>query len=654
MHLVEASPARDIRDIVGAVFATEPAGPTGPHRQLARSGRKCFAVLSHLFSTRGPGCPILLLVSMINNDDVNPTSGSSTRAAWSDDTDIEKPLAWMFSAAVLIGILSAYGAYLFRLLIGTIHNLAFLGKWSPVYDANVHTPESPWGWLLIFVPVIGSVVVIWLVRNFAPEAKGHGVPEVMDAIHYKQGKIKGKVSLVKALASATTIGTGGSLGREGPIVQIGAAMSSGLATLFRLPPHQRIVLLSCGASAGIAATFNAPLAGVLFSIELLLINVNSRSLMLVAVATVLSAHIGRLLIGPNPAFTIPHLGGPAQALDSPFSLLWFFPLGAILGVVGLLIIRTLYGAIDMFERRIPNEYLRHATGSLLLGILIVSMYKVFGHYYIQGVSYATITDILQSTLTNPWFLLLLLGLKLVATSLTLGSGGSGGVFSPLLFFGVTLGGAFGGLLNLAFPEMGIDPMAFALAGMAAMVAAATSAPLTAAVITYEMTLDYSVILPVMISVGIAYAVRYSLSKADIYTIKLLRRGHIIPTGLATDIHGSYTAFDIMSTNFRPLELDSSFSPSDETSLIVNEGRVVGVVAPFPYAIDIDVPVEDLMCTDFVTLNPTSTLTDALRRMKKHHCTIALVCPHGPHADANEVLGILRHEDIIRLLTENAH
>jgi CIC family chloride channel protein len=592
---------------------------------------------------------------MKNNDDVTLTSSGPSISAVRPpkDVELERPLAWMFGASVVIGVLSAFGAYGFRLLIGVIHNLAFLGKWSPFYDANMHTPESPLGWLLIFVPVIGSVVVIWLVRNFAPEAKGHGVPEVIDAIHYGQGKIKGQVSLVKALASATTVGTGGALGREGPIVQIGAAMSSGLASLFRLPPHQRIVLLSCGASAGIAATFNAPLAGVLFSIELLLVNVNSRSLMLVAVATVLSAHIGRLLIGPNPAFMIPQLVGPTQEVASPLSLLWFFPLGAILGVVGLLIIRTLYGTHDLFERTIPNEYLRHAVGALMLGILIVAMYKMFGHYYIQGVSYATITDILKGALTDPWFLLLLLGLKLVATSLTLGSGGSGGVFSPLLFFGVTLGGAFGGLLSLAFPGMGIDPMAFALAGMAAMVAAATSAPLTAAVITYEMTLDYDVILPVMISVGIAYAVRYSLSKVDIYTIKLRRRGHIIPMGLSTDIHGSFTAHDIMSTDFRLLEQTSIFSPSNEISVIVNEGNVVGLVPPFPYAIDFDVPVDELICTDFVTLSPSTSLAQALRRMSRYHCKVALVCARGPNTDPNEVVGVLRHEDIIRLLCESA-
>ncbi len=581
----------------------------------------------------------------------NDTPATLPSAA-SDEIYHERPLYWMFAAALVLGVLAAFGAYLFRLLIGSIHNLAFLGQWSPYYDANLHTPESPWGWGLVLVPVIGSVIVIWLVRNFAPEAKGHGVPEVIDAIHYKQGVIKGKVSLVKALASATTIGTGGALGREGPIVQIGAAMSSGLAGLFHLPPQQRIVLLSCGASAGIAATFNAPLAGILFSIELLLVNVNSRSLMLVAVSTVISAHIGRLLIGPEPAFVIPQLDGPLPDL-SPLALLWFFPFGALLGLVAWLIIRTLYGAIDLFERTIPNEYLRHAAGALMLGVLIVLMQKQFGHYYVQGVGYATISDILTGALTSPWFLLLLLGLKLLATSMTLGSGGSGGVFSPMLFFGVTIGATFGGLVHLAFPGMGIDPLAFALAGMAALVAAATSAPLTAAVITYEMTLDYNVILPVMISVGIAYAVRYTISRADVYTIKLLRRGHVIPTGLSTDIHGSFTARDIMSTEFQLLEQRSSFPPSEQISIIVHDGKVAGLVQPFPHAIDFDVPVEEMMCSDFVTLEPSTSLAQALRRMRKHQCNVALICAQAPMTDPKEILGVLRHEDIISLLSKNA-
>ncbi len=565
-----------------------------------------------------------------------------------------KSQAWMFTAALIIGLLSGVAAYLFRLLIGSIHNFAFLGQLSPWYEANQHTAASPWGWGVILVPVAGSFVVIWLVRNFAPEAKGHGVPEVIDAIHYKQGAIQGKVSLVKALASATTIGTGGSLGREGPIVQIGAALSSGLAGLFNVPPRQRIVLLACGASAGIAATFNAPLAGVLFSIELLLITVNSRSLMLVAVSTVLSAQIGRLLIGPEPAFVIPPTAvNPMGDLEHPFVLLWFFPFGALVGVVAYGIIRVLYGSIDLFERLIGNDYLRHAVGTLLLGIVFYSFQQTTGHYYVQGVGYATIADILTQTLANPWFILLLMAAKLLAVSLTLGSGGSGGVFSPFLFFGVTLGAVFGGLLALIFPDSGINTVTFALAGMASIVAAATSAPLTAAVITYEMTLDYAVILPVMISVGIAYAVRYSISRADVYTIKLMRRGRVIPGGLSTDLQGGIPVEHIMSRAFRVLERGTSFSPSEDITVVTEQGRVVGLARPFPHTIDFDVPVEEMMCPDFVVLPPEISLAKALRRMHKGRCEVALVCAKGRCQGAEGIVGVLRHGDIVALLGRTA-
>ncbi|MCW8921475.1 MAG: chloride channel protein, partial [Sedimenticola sp.] len=210
----------------------------------------------------------------------------------------------IFLLAILIGVIGGIAAWLFRLLIGFIHNFAFFGSLTAVYDANQHTLPSSWGWLIIFVPILGGMVVVWLVKNFAPEAKGHGVPEVIHAIHYNQGIIKGRVSLVKALASAITIGTGGSLGREGPIVQIGSAFSSAIGQWFGLSASQKIVLISCGASAGIAATFNAPLAGVLFSIELLLVTTNSKTLLPVAVSTVIAANVGHYLIGTDPAFTI--------------------------------------------------------------------------------------------------------------------------------------------------------------------------------------------------------------------------------------------------------------------------------------------------------------------------------------------------------------
>jgi chloride channel protein, CIC family len=211
----------------------------------------------------------------------------------------------VFLVATFIGLLAGVAAWAFRLLIGLIHNLAFYGNFSADYDANLHADPSTWGWFVILVPVIGGIGVIWLIRNYAPEAKGHGVPEVMDAVYHRRGRMRGIVSVVKAFASAITIGTGGSLGREGPIVMICSAFSSMIAQWLKMPMSQRNLMIACGAAGGIAATFNAPLGGILFSIELLLLSVTRFTVVPVIISAVVAANIGRWLIGPDPAFSIP-------------------------------------------------------------------------------------------------------------------------------------------------------------------------------------------------------------------------------------------------------------------------------------------------------------------------------------------------------------
>ncbi len=190
-----------------------------------------------------------------------------------------RSLALMMVLAFATGVIAGVGAWGFRMLIGLVHNVLFLGEAVFTYDANVHTPASPWGWAVVFVPVVGAVVVAWLVKNFAPEAKGHGVPEVMDAIYYNEGRIRPRVAIIKSLASAISIGSGGSVGREGPIVQIGSAFGSTLGQIIPMRTQDRVTLIAAGAGAGIAATFNAPLGGVVFAIELLLVSTTARNLL---------------------------------------------------------------------------------------------------------------------------------------------------------------------------------------------------------------------------------------------------------------------------------------------------------------------------------------------------------------------------------------
>ena len=300
------------------------------------------------------------------------------------------------------------------------------------------------------------------------------------------------------------------MGREGPIIQIGASFGSSLSQWLELKQWQRMTLIACGAAGGIAATFNTPIGGVLFAIELIMPEISVRTLIPVALATGTATAIGRVFFGDHPSFLIPHLPVISSSVLSPWSIVDYLVFGLALGCVSALFIRSIYAMEDVFNKMPGNYYLRHATGMLVVGIMIYMLSSYTGHYYIEGVSYATVQDILEKTLTNPWILLLLLATKLLATSLTLGSGGSGGsggIFSPALFLGATLGGCYAALLGWLMPGMHADTASLAVVGMAGIIGGSTGAVVTAVVIVYEMTRDYNVILPLLISVSVAYGVR---------------------------------------------------------------------------------------------------------------------------------------------------
>ena len=432
--------------------------------------------------------------------------------------------------AVLVGLVGGFGALLFRALIAFFHNLFFLAKFSVAYDANLHTAPAPWGMGVILIPVIGAAGVVFLVKNFAPEAKGHGVPEVMDAIYYAKGKIRPVVAVVKSLASALSIGSGGSIGREGPIIQIGSSFGSTIAQLLRIAVWQRITLIAAGASAGIAATFNTPVGGILFAMEIILHEVSARTLVPVTVATATATYVGRMFFGVHPSFIIPQLEKTYFHPTNPWVLIFYIGLGLLMGLVSALYIKSIYGFEDFFDQHVKGGYyVRHLSGMFLVGILMYLLLRFFGHYYIDGVGYATVQDVLSGALDYAPLLLLLFFLKLLSTSLTLGSGASGGIFSPGLFMGATLGGAYGVLVGRLLPTLGVSTAAFAVAGMAGVIAGTTGAALAAVVMIFEMTLDYNVIIPMTITVALSYGVRIRLSPESIYTLKLARRGHYLPS-----------------------------------------------------------------------------------------------------------------------------
>ncbi len=477
--------------------------------------------------------------------------GSASKSKIPTSVTLGKPrrlgLVYLSLLAFAVGIITGLGAVLFRGLISLIHNVMFLGQISFHYDANIFTPASPWGPLVILVPVIGGLAVTFLVSNFAPEAKGHGVPEVMDAIYYRSGIIRPIVAVVKSLASAISIGSGAAVGREGPIIQIGSALGSTFGQILNMLPSERIILVASGAAAGIAATFNTPIGGVMFAIEIMMPEVSARTFMPVAIATGTATFIGRYFFGPQPAFDVPGLV-PLQVDAAAAAVLCLYAmLGAITGLAAAGFVRGLHWIEDVFDK-IEYRYARHVAGMTIVGILLYALHQGFGHYFVGGVGYSTIQAILLGQLTGAGLLFLLFFCKLAATSLSLGSGASGGIFSPSLFMGATIGGAFAAALSALPLPFEINIPSFAMVGMGAMVGGGTGALMTAVTMIFEMTRDYSIVLPLILAVAMSVGVRRLLSRENIYTAKLERRGHVIPKALHANMFLIRPAKEVMETD----------------------------------------------------------------------------------------------------------
>ena len=555
--------------------------------------------------------------------------------------ELSRNLPFMCLLSFSVGIIAGVGAWAFRMLIGLVHNVLFLGKFQFFYDANVHTPGNPWGPWVILVPVIGALMVAWLVKTFAPEAKGHGVPEVMDAIYYNDSKIRPVVGLIKAVASAICIGSGGSVGREGPIIQIGASFGSTLGQILRLPPRQIVTLIAAGAAGGIAATFNAPLGGLIFGIELLLVSVNARNVLPVTIASVTATYIGRALLGVEPSFYFPALTPLDLHLSSVWSLLLFIPFGIIMGLVSTLFVRGIYWAEDRFDAMPGNTYTRHLSAMFVVGVMIWLFIRYTGYYYVQGVGYATIMDILETVLLDPRLLIILFFCKFVATCLTLGSGGSGGVFSPSLFMGATMGALFGHSTAALLPGIGIDPVDFAIAGMAAGVGSSTGAIITGAVMILEMTQDANVVMPIMITSAFAYGIRKWLSPGSIYTLKLLRRGHIVPEGLQAAMSESMTVRDIMVKTYTTVDAEAALKPSETPVLVTSGNTIVGVVPPH-----IGGSRARLIVNEQYIMTPgKNSVNDLLREMHTTRAKFALVTGTPGSPMPREIIGIVTEREV---------
>lgn len=549
----------------------------------------------------------------------------------------------MIIVAIIIGVLAGFSAIGIRALIKFFSQLSFPGAGNLLQNIM----NTPWYWILI-IPIIGGLIVGPIIYYLAPEAKGHGVPEVMQAILLKGGQIRGRVAIVKTIASAITIGTGGSVGREGPIIQIGSSLGSVVGQFLRVSPKRLKTLVGCGAAAGIAAAFNAPIAGALFAVEIVLMDFAVAQFSPIVISSVMATVISHTFEGNFTAFIV-----PKYQLASPLEIGFYFVLGAASGFVAFLFIKTLYYSEEIFDNRIKiPEYLKPALGGVGIGIIAL----VFPE--IMGVGYDSINIALTGQLIW-YFALALIFMKILATSLTLGSGGSGGIFAPSLFMGAMLGYFFGTFVHTYFPDITASPGAYALVAMGGLVAGTTRAPITAIIIVFELTNDYRIILPLMITCIMSMIVSSKLSRESIYTLKLVLRNIGLKEGMETNVMESIFVKNVYRKEFEAINVADNFSQ------IVN--RVIqGKVTDFP-VISLDEHVNgmisihdikdylyeketlqnlliagDISNSNFETLSPEDNCQIALDKFRKYSYE---GLPVVDKANSGRILGVIWRRDI---------
>ncbi len=538
---------------------------------------------------------------------------------------------------VFVGIVAAFGSIGFRFLIDFFHNLLFSGTLSFRHNTSL----SPWGNLVILVPAVGIALANYITQKWAPEAKGHGVPEVMLAVANNGGKIRPVVALVKTLASALTIGSGGSVGKEGPIVQIGSSFGSTLGQVFKLSPRETIILVGAGAAGGISATFNAPIGGVMFALELILPEYSIMTIMPLVVSSIVSTYLSTMILGTHPAFVIPQ-----YMMVSSFELLNYALLGLAAGLLSVAFIHLVYSIEDFFERiKIPSVF-KAVIGGIIVGSLGLISMKAFGSYYVYGVGYDFLDGILANEMHYLGMLVSLIVLKVLANALSLGSGGSGGIFAPSLFLGAALGGSVGIVANMLFPGTTGPVAAYAIVGMGSVVAGVTGGVLTSIIMIFEMTRNYQIMLPLMLGAVLSHFVAKLLYKETMYTKKLTRRGINIQLDKRISIFKMLTVGQIMQKHIISCSPDSSVR---ETLALMHEHNlgvlpvidgkdVLGTISYkelYTAKPEQSERIEPLINKKNITIPNTSDLYEALEVM---------------HEIKGNILIVLDKEDVVGLVT----
>ena len=482
--------------------------------------------------------------------------------------------------AVITGIFAAFGAILFYKMIVVVEELLFH---APAGLFGVSNLINLQGWqryvIIPIVPALGGLIVGWISIKLAADVKGEGVPMVIEGVAKKGGILSPFVGIKQLITSAISIGSGGAGGREGPSIAIGGTAGSIVGQVFRLNEEQTKSLVGCGAAAGLAAVFNAPIGGALFAMEVVIGSLNMQSFSPIIISSVFGTFLTRSILGDKPIFVI-----PTFSLRSSWELLFYILLGILAGFIGVFFVKLFYATEHFFDHEkfpVKSRVWKPALGGLIVGIIGIYLPGVFGYTY-QAVN--------ASLYSRDSLLLLaaMLLFKPIATSLTLGSGGAGGTLAPSLFIGAMAGGVFGSIVNFIAPQIAAPPGAYALIGMAAVTSAVVQAPLASAILVFEMTDKYQAILPILIAVVLATYVSRKYMAGSIYTVRLKLKGEILDVyGRDVNILRTIKVSDVMkpqlvaaSESTRLADLIEMIPESSSTvfPVIKHDGTLSGTIS----------------------------------------------------------------------------
>lgn len=567
-------------------------------------------------------------------------------------------------AAAIVGVLVGLAAVLFRFVINLIEAAAFKGKLALHATERNEFLVSPWGWAVLLVPMVGGLVV-GLIRRFWPDTKQQGIAEVMAAVQAKGSVLHGRSSWGHAIISAITTGSGGSTGREGPIGYIGAAVGSSVGRRFGFTRRDMTVLLGCGFSSGIGATFNAPAGAVLLSLELILPEFSTHALIPLVLSTVGGVTVAKIFLGDQATFLVPdfHFG-------SIWELLAYLVLGLLCGLGGVAFIRTLGWSQRTWAAMPIPEWVKPAFGGLMIGLTGLLLFLTTGAYHVFGTGYATVSAVLLEdpfVLALPILLALIL-LKPLATATTIASGGGGGVFSASLYTGALYGGVVGIAVHWLAPLMGANPAhlstvgSYALIGMAAFYAATARATLTAIVIVAELANEYTILLPVMLTAITADALSIALSRDSVYTVRLAQRGilfdhdrttspldvTVVKDVMTRDVHSIPASMSVGDAFTRMLDLGHTGYPVTDA-----DGKLAGIVTRRDLSRHLQAGrgqevLGNVVSGLCITGSPDEVLHRARDRMFQQDVgRLVIVDPK----DRRQIVGILTRSDLLRAEAE---